>query len=152
MTSFPVNYPCYISTNMPGLSRYCSTTYTQACAQALIHIKLMFHCPDRLVSLVSCFSIVRLFEQRLSHVIFTLNSSFLSLALWFVLEVSRANWGIERADLSVHIYEAKGVGKIAENNFFYTYSFRHMRNHALNLYPELIKSPAIRSGVQKFMG
>lgn len=42
-------------------------------------------------------------------------------------------------------------GKMQKNNFCYSCSFRHMYDHAANMYPQLIKNPTIRSGVQNFM-
>lgn len=41
-------------------------------------------------------------------------------------------------------------GKMQKNNF-YSCSFRHMYDHAANMYPQLIKNPTVRSGVQNFM-
>ncbi|XP_025060591.1 phospholipase B-like 1 [Alligator sinensis] len=67
--------------------------------------------------------------------------------------IQSTGWGI------LEIKAGYGSQSISNENIMYAAGFLegyltapHMRDHALNLYPELIKSPAIRSGVQKFMG
>lgn len=42
-------------------------------------------------------------------------------------------------------------GRQVKKSDFVFFSFRHMYDHAANMYPQLIKNPRVRSGVQNFM-